>query len=366
MTHTRVPLNIFGVGFGLAGLATTWRVADGLGLVPGLISTVIVVLAAAAWALSLALYGRYVMTGGGSLVRDLQDMTVGPFASLAVIVPLLLVVDGLEPYAPQLARVLVDVLVVAVIVAGGLYTGFWMRGGTELDRLHPGYFLPTVAGGFIASAAAAEVGQVRLAQIMFGLGFVCWTIVGSMILGRLEHTGADHGHRGGTGRRRQPGTLLRLRRAGHHSHRPAGWIRTPDGDGPAPSAAALPRSVVLPRDMGFHLLLGGSGLGRSDLDRRRKSYGREGMELCPPSCHHGAGWQHLGSNHHRDGEPNPAPPGSRGRADPSSRLRCTSNGSPVPTICEIADERSNLRLPQTRPSSRRAALHPLTTGNRLR
>jgi len=61
----------------------------------------------------------------------------------------------------------------------------WMRGGTELDRLHPGHFLPTVAGGLVASASAADVGQQLLAQVMLGMGLICWVIVGSMILGRL-------------------------------------------------------------------------------------------------------------------------------------------------------------------------------------
>jgi tellurite resistance protein len=185
MTRTRVPLNIFGVGFGLAGLATTWRIADTLGLAPAAVATVIALIAAVVWLLSVGFYLRGVTAGEGTLRRDLRDMTLGPFASLAIIVPLLLVVDGLEPYAPQVARALVDVLIVAVLVVGGWFTGFWMRGGTEIDRLHPGYFLPTVAGGFIASAAAAEVGQVRLSQIMFGLGLVCWMVVGSIILGRL-------------------------------------------------------------------------------------------------------------------------------------------------------------------------------------
>ncbi|MEP7089203.1 MAG: hypothetical protein ABI776_03765 [Nocardioidaceae bacterium] len=185
MTHARVPLNIFGVGFGLAGLATTWRIAADLGLAPAGFANALVVLATAVWVASMVLYVSYVAVSVGNLARDLHDMTGGPFASLAVIVPLLLVVDGVQPYAPHLAQVLVDILVVAVVALGGWFTGSWMRGGTELDRLHPGYFLPTVAGGFIASAAAAEVGQVQLSQMMFGLGFVCWTIVGSMILGRL-------------------------------------------------------------------------------------------------------------------------------------------------------------------------------------
>ena len=37
----------------------------------------------------------------------------------------------------------------------------------------------------MASAAAAEVGQLRLAEFMFGFGLFCWSIVGSTILFRL-------------------------------------------------------------------------------------------------------------------------------------------------------------------------------------
>jgi tellurite resistance protein len=51
--------------------------------------------------------------------------------------------------------------------------------------LHPGYFLPTVAGGLVASTAATEVGQRRLGEVMFGLGMICWLILGSMIMARL-------------------------------------------------------------------------------------------------------------------------------------------------------------------------------------
>jgi tellurite resistance protein len=185
MSVTKVPLNIFGMGFGLAGLATTWRIAVTLDLAAAWIAIALVIAAASVWAMSVVLYTRYVVSHPGALQHDLQDMTVGPFASLAIITPVLLVANGVAPYAHQAATIMIDVLIVLVVLLGGWYTGFWMRGGADLDRLHPGYFLPTVAGGFVASAGAAEVGQQRLAQVMFGLGLICWAIVGSMILGRL-------------------------------------------------------------------------------------------------------------------------------------------------------------------------------------
>jgi tellurite resistance protein len=185
MSAAKVPLNIFGMGFGLAGLATTWRIAVTVDLADAWVAVALVIVAACVWLMSVLLYARYVIAHPGALRHDLQDMTVGPFASLAIITPVLLVANGVAPYAHQAATIMIDVLIVATVLLGGWFTGFWMRGGADLDRLHPGYFLPTVAGGFVASAGAAEVGQERLALVMFGLALICWAIVGSMILGRL-------------------------------------------------------------------------------------------------------------------------------------------------------------------------------------
>ena len=181
----RVPLNIFGMGFGLAGLATTWRVAAGFDLAPAWVGTVLAAIATVVWLSSAALYLRYLRTSRGVFGADLNDRTAGPFASLAVITPLLLAADGIAPYSPGLAAVVVDVFLVLTVLLGAWFTGTWMRGGLDIDRLHPGYFLPTVAGGLVAAACAADIGQTRLAQVMFGLGMICWLIVGSMILARL-------------------------------------------------------------------------------------------------------------------------------------------------------------------------------------
>ncbi|OFE15827.1 C4-dicarboxylate transporter [Humibacillus sp. DSM 29435] len=185
MSRRRIPLNVFGMGFGLAGLATSWRIAANLDLTPHWVSDVLAAIATVVWAGSCVVYLRYAVATPGAWSRDLSDMTAGPFASLAVITPILLAADGIEPYAPVVGAVVVDVFAVLVLVLGGWFTGFWMRGGTDFSRLHPGYFLPTVAGGLVASAGLAEVGQPRFAQVMLGLGLVCWAIMGSMILARL-------------------------------------------------------------------------------------------------------------------------------------------------------------------------------------
>jgi tellurite resistance protein len=109
----------------------------------------------------------------------------GPFASLAMITPMLLAADGIAPHAASAGRVLVDIFLVLTILLGGWFTGSWIYGSLNLDRLHPGYFLPTVAGGLVASGSAAVVGQRLLAEMFRGLGLICWFILGSMILARL-------------------------------------------------------------------------------------------------------------------------------------------------------------------------------------
>jgi tellurite resistance protein len=55
--------------------------------------------------------------------------------------------------------------------------------------LHPGYFLPTAAGGLIGANAAEQVHLQALAEASFGIGVICWVLLSSMILKRL-FTGA--------------------------------------------------------------------------------------------------------------------------------------------------------------------------------
>jgi tellurite resistance protein len=185
MAAARVPLNFFGMPFGLAGLGGTWLEVAGNGLATPVVGNALLVLSALVWLIVLVGYLRHALTDRSAPARDLLDPVAGPFASLAVITPMLLATEGVYPYAPGVGMVLLDVFLVLTVLLGAWFTGQWIYGPLEVDRFHPGYFLPTVAGGLIASAGAAEVGQQRLAEVMLGLGAVCWMVLGSIILGRM-------------------------------------------------------------------------------------------------------------------------------------------------------------------------------------
>ncbi len=185
MTAPKIPLNLFAIPFGLAGLGEVWRTAAGDHHAPALVAELVFLLSAVAWCAVLGAYLRHLAGDHGVLARDLLDPIAAPFASLALIAPMLVAGLGLHPLAPTAGRILTDVFLALTVVLGGWFTGQWIYGHLELDTFHPGYFLPTVAGGFVGSAVAAAVGQQRLGEVMFGLGAVCWMVLGSVIMGRL-------------------------------------------------------------------------------------------------------------------------------------------------------------------------------------
>jgi tellurite resistance protein len=133
----------------------------------------------------LAAYARYVGGSVTTLLGDVTDPVAGPFASLALITPLLLAAQWLYPHLPAFGAVVTLVLIGLTVLLGGWYTGQWIYTPVGVGTFHPGYFLPTVAGGLVASAAAARIGQPGLAYMLLGLGSICWLVLGSIILGRL-------------------------------------------------------------------------------------------------------------------------------------------------------------------------------------
>jgi tellurite resistance protein len=174
-TRARLTPNLFGLPFGLAGLAQCWQVAH----VSGPVTDVLWVVAAIAWLTVAVLY-----LGSGSRLADLDHPVLSPFTALLAIVPMVLA-GGLAVHSHTAGVVVYSISLVATVLFGGWLTGGWILGAFELGQWHPGYFLPTAAGGLLAAGGAAGLGLHRLALVMFGYGVVCWLTLGSIILLRL-------------------------------------------------------------------------------------------------------------------------------------------------------------------------------------
>ena len=178
----RVPPNLFGIALGMAGLALAWHAAGPLLGIPPTVPDALDVLAAVLW---LVLAGAYLVQGPRIILADLRDPVLSPFVSASAITAMILAAALAADAAAAAGRVLVIVFLAATIAIGGWLTGQWMTGGIEPDSLHPGYLLPTAAGGLIGANAAAQVHLHALAEASFGIGIICWVLLSSMIMKRL-------------------------------------------------------------------------------------------------------------------------------------------------------------------------------------
>ena len=176
----RVTPNLFSIPFGLVGLAGAWSAAQTLGT-PAAVPDAIDILAAAVW---VALAVGYAARGPGSILPDLRDPVLTPFVPVAAIVGMLLG-SALSAYSFGAGRVLVVVFLVITILIGAWLTGQWIVGDLDQDKLHPGYFLPTVAGGLVCALSAAQVHLRAVGEASFGIGILCWLMLGSILLNRL-------------------------------------------------------------------------------------------------------------------------------------------------------------------------------------
>jgi tellurite resistance protein len=177
----RYPPNLFAIPFGIAGLVDAWRAAEPVLHTPSAVPDGLSVIAALAWAVLL---GCYSAQGGRVILADLASKTFSPFTALAPITGMLLAAS-LSGYAFAAGRALVMVFLVATLVLGAWLTGQWIVASLDYDSAHPGYFLPTVAGGLVGSFCAAAVHLHGLAAASFGIGMLCWVLIGATLLNRL-------------------------------------------------------------------------------------------------------------------------------------------------------------------------------------
>ncbi len=186
LARRRMTPNMFGIAFGLAGLAEVWQAAVPAAGVLQVVPNVIDLVTAVVW---FPLVLVYLSQGFKQILADLRDPVLAPFPSLGLIVGMLLGA-ALGRYEHTAGQVLVAVFLGLTILLGGWLTGQWIAGAVERERFHPGYFLPTVAGGLVGAITAPQVGLHGLGELSFGIGMLCWVLLGSLILNRLFFTGA--------------------------------------------------------------------------------------------------------------------------------------------------------------------------------
>jgi tellurite resistance protein len=113
--------NMFGIAYGLAGLATCWGYAAILKLAPTVVADALFIITAAVWLVLIVGYLSQVARRPGGWRAELADPVMGPFVSLIPIVGMLLAM-GLMPHSLTARRYLFGVFAAATTLLAGWIT----------------------------------------------------------------------------------------------------------------------------------------------------------------------------------------------------------------------------------------------------
>jgi tellurite resistance protein len=179
-----MPPSVFAIPTGLAALAGVWRLAGELYHLPASIGDALYVVMAALYLLLLVACAMKLVLQPKAVLADLTHPVLSPFLSLLPISGMMLAL-GLQPYTQPVALVLFLLFFLATFLLGGWMTGQWVISPLGAEIFHPGYLLPTVAGGLVGAEGAGHFGLLGLGWMSFGSGVICWVILGSITLNRL-------------------------------------------------------------------------------------------------------------------------------------------------------------------------------------
>ncbi|NIK61385.1 TDT family transporter [Kribbella shirazensis] len=185
LSGSGLPIALFSIPLGLAGLGGVWEAAVRHLNVSSAPADLAYAASAVIWAIFTGMYvvGAIRRDSGGFKV-DLRHPLFGPLTAYVPVIAILLIAH----YAPSLgeaARWLTYVAVAALAINAAALVAHWLSAPLEQDAMHPGYFLPVVAGPFIASIGLAAVGGRSAAIAVFGVGTYFWLLLGAVITSRL-------------------------------------------------------------------------------------------------------------------------------------------------------------------------------------
>jgi tellurite resistance protein len=183
-----LPLALFAVPLGLAGLGGAWAAAETVLGAPRVFEEIAYGLSAILW-LGLAVF--YLWQGlwdGGSFVNDLKHPGTGPFTSFIPLVGILLAAHY-SRYALTAGTWVCVLFIAALTFDAARLFAHWATGGVTMEAIHPGYVIPLVAGAFVSSIGFSSVHAHQEAIAAFGVGAFFWPVLIAVVTTRLMAAG---------------------------------------------------------------------------------------------------------------------------------------------------------------------------------
>jgi tellurite resistance protein len=179
-----IPLALFGIPLGIAGLAGGWTAASLELDAPTWPAEALYGASSALWIVLIVLYAAGAARHRGTFLADIMHPATGTFASLIPLVAILLAVHYSQYAFTVFAGICVLGIAILAIVAAQLIAR-WLRGQVELNSFHGGYFIPVVAGPNIASIGFSAIHEHQAAIAALGAGLFFWVAITAAVIIRM-------------------------------------------------------------------------------------------------------------------------------------------------------------------------------------
>jgi tellurite resistance protein len=183
-TKQRLPLTLFGMPLGMAGLGGAWSAAATAIHAPTWPAEIFYGASDALWLAFVIGYLRGGIRTRGAFGDDLRHPFSGPFASVIPLVAVLLSAHY-TAYSFTIFAWTCGAAIVALAVVVAQLIAHWLSGAVDLHAIHPGYYIPAVAGPFIASIGLSVLGQPSLAIAAIGAGLFFWVAMTAIVTVRM-------------------------------------------------------------------------------------------------------------------------------------------------------------------------------------
>ena len=180
----RLPIALFSIPLGLAGLGGAWSAAADVLDAPTAPSEIAWAAAAALWTIFTVAYVAGTTRHVTGLLAELRHPLVGPLTAYIPVIAILLSIHY-STYWGEAGEWLTYLAIGALAVNAAALLAHWLAAPLDENLTHPGYLLPVTAGPFVASIGLVETADEGAAIAAFGVGTYFSVVLGALVMGRV-------------------------------------------------------------------------------------------------------------------------------------------------------------------------------------
>jgi len=178
-----VPIPLFALVMGTAGLGIAWRKAHHVLGVPAAVGEAILALAAVAFVLIALLYAFKWMIHADEVLSEFNHPVRSSFFP-AVSISLLLLSLASGPYSEPLTLGLWGVGALLHLVLTLRLLGRWIVHNHQINHSNPAWFIPVV-GTVLVPLTGVRLGFVDVSWFFFSIGMVFWIVLFTVVFYRI-------------------------------------------------------------------------------------------------------------------------------------------------------------------------------------